>query len=841
MSSAQSPHSVRPARLDPPRGRPSARSRLGLLAGSALLTTVNLALAAAPAPTDWPAFRGPRGDGISNCPSRLANPSPIELREAWKVKIGSGYAGIAVAGGQLATGFSDGKNDVLAMFDAKSGREQWRLTLGPTYEGHDGSHTGPIATPIIADGRVIMLGAFGELVAADASTGKELWRVDIVKEYQARPPRYGFGASPLLMDGTLIVAVGAEGALAIGLDPASGKLRWKCGSDTVQFQSPLAVEWEKQQRLLLPGDGRFVLADAATGKPIWERALPQRIFTPVVVWGDRALLSDREESKVVSLTQETKLDPPASAPASAPAMPATKTALLWQDRSLRNSYNVPIYLDGHLYAYTTRFLTCVSADDGSVKWRSRDPGDGFLVVCDNHLVVVTKEGSLHVAPVTPKEYVERASIKLFNDLVWTHPSFADGSIYVRSLGELARVDIADAGAAPVAAKHGDATAGGFAGLLARLEGAADKTALIDEFMATVKEFPLIEGRDTVHFLFRGEAKDVAVASDLFGARQEKAMTHVPGTDLFYCTAKLEPTARLNYCFIKDYQESQDPRNPRQTMSFVVGRDMEMSFGRGGGLPMNWFAMPEWKAPAFLRDLPEAQRGKIEPRELQAKGFATPIKMSVYLPTAYTADSAKRFPTAYIQNGRGAIDIAQWPKALDALIADGRIPPIVAVFLEMPQGPRDDPEAGEKALADIVVPFVDANFRTIAQRDARASIGMGLGGLNALASAFQAPATFGLIGVQSPMLFDGARQGLIAAAPEASAHRLRYYQEWGKYDLRNPHENWDMAAFNRDFAKKMQEKGHTVLGQEVIDGTDWESWKNRTDRVLIALFGEPKVQ
>ena len=51
------------------------------------------------------------------------------------------------------------------------------------------------------------------------------------------------------------------------------------------------------------------------------------------------------------------------------------------------------------------------------------------------------DGSLHVARATPEEYDEVCALKIFDELVWSLPSFSDGSFFVRSLGELARVDV----------------------------------------------------------------------------------------------------------------------------------------------------------------------------------------------------------------------------------------------------------------------------------------------------------------------------------------------------------------------------------------------------------------
>lgn len=64
-----------------------------------------------------------------------------------------------------------------------------------------------------------------------------------------------------------------------------------------------------------------------------------------------------------------------------------------EGRAIRNSYNIPVEFEGHLYTYSSRFLTCVDAETGEARWRSRTPGDGFLILVDGHLVIETKKGA----------------------------------------------------------------------------------------------------------------------------------------------------------------------------------------------------------------------------------------------------------------------------------------------------------------------------------------------------------------------------------------------------------------------------------------------------------------
>ena len=101
--------------------------------------------------------------------------------------------------------------------------------------------------------------------------------------------------------------------------------------------------------------------------------------------------------------------------------------------------------------------------------------------------------------------------------------------------------------------------------------------------------------------------------------------------------------------------------------------------------------------------------------------------------------------------------------------------------------------------------------------------------------FTQPGVFGKVGVQSAMFQDFAMAALGPMIRSADEQPLDIYLDWGKYDLRNPDEEWDMSQRARDFTATLGDKGYKPRGGEAHDGTGWSSWSTRTDRLLSALF------
>jgi len=229
-----------------------------------------IAIAETATHSDWPGFRGVMGDGISPVTSVFSPSGDVGLKVGWKVSIGSGYSGVAVAEGVAVTMFADDKSDVMAAFDIKTGAERWRYAFEDVYVGHDGAHTGPISTPVIGNGFVYGLGARGKLFSINLNSGSLVWSVDLVKVHEATTPFYGFSTSPMLRDGVLIVAGGVKDAAVAGFEAKTGKLLWKAGEDAVDYQSPIEYKHNGQSYIVSAGKKNVTAVSTKTGEFAWD-------------------------------------------------------------------------------------------------------------------------------------------------------------------------------------------------------------------------------------------------------------------------------------------------------------------------------------------------------------------------------------------------------------------------------------------------------------------------------------------------------------------------------------------------------------------------------------------
>ncbi len=301
------------------------------------------------------------------------------------------------------------------------------------------------------------------------------------------------------------------------------------------------------------------------------------------------------------------------------------------------------------------------------------------------------------------------------------------------------------------------------------------------------------------------------------------MVHVEGTDLFWYSTRLEPDAAVTYGFIPDYGEPiPDPNNAHK--------------GEGLFGEVSWFAMPAWKAPDFLDEVDGSRRGRLETVEWESQVREGQKRTArVYLPGGYDGAGERRYPVLYVHNGQEALDQGMMKNALDQLIG-ASVDSVIAVFVladeENPRRDLGEAESYGEMIVQELVPKIDAQFRTVDDPMARATVGAGRGGNVALYTAFKYPEVFGRVGAQSATM--GAEE-MREMGISAEEKPMVVYLEWGTYHLRSPHEAWDLSEENRKLWAQLREAGYKPAGGEVPEGYGWACWRGHTDELLAALY------
>jgi len=375
--------------------------------------------AAAASASDWPNFRGPNHNGISDEKGmKVAWVEPIPL--VWERDVGSAFSSFAIVGKRCYTCGTVDKRQTLFCLDADTGRELWRRDFEPEYverQGGDGTR----ATPSVNDGRVYILGAHGLVACFDAADGKPLWTRQLNNK-----PTWGYSGS-VLIEGDLAVvsAGGADGSL-LALDKKTGKEIWKTGADPVGYATPYPFTFNGKRYIAgFLGDHALVV-EAATGREVWrmKRKTDWYVNASSPIFSDGHLFFSSGYNHGCIVVQLS------------PDGDKLSSKTVWESRALRNKFQSCVLFEGHLYTIDETAIKCVEFLTGREKWSRRRVVHGTVVLADKHLFLLTEKGKLLIAPATPADFTALTTAEILGGQCWSVPVLHNGRIYARDMSRL---------------------------------------------------------------------------------------------------------------------------------------------------------------------------------------------------------------------------------------------------------------------------------------------------------------------------------------------------------------------------------------------------------------------
>src|SRR6185436_14284058 len=109
----------------------------------------------------------------------------------WTAELNAPVSALAASEALLIAASHNGDKVYIQAFSAKDGALLWTHT-------QSGAGLPTVAAPVIADTKVFVLSAAGELAALDAKTGKSVWSLNLPREFDARAPLKGYASIPIL-------------------------------------------------------------------------------------------------------------------------------------------------------------------------------------------------------------------------------------------------------------------------------------------------------------------------------------------------------------------------------------------------------------------------------------------------------------------------------------------------------------------------------------------------------------------------------------------------------------------------------------------------------------------
>lgn len=393
--------------------------------------------------------------------------------------------------------------------------------------------------------------------------------------------------------------------------------------------------------------------------------------------------------------------------------------------------------------------------------------------------------------------------------------------------------------------------------------ATGKPAALERFWKRIAEegTPLVEPVEgkadevLVTFLWRGgdETRSVVVVaspSDLGTEEGIEAakMSRLSGTDVWYRSRRMRADARFGYALSvndslvplaeateKEEEERwaalrPDPLNPRKAPEPLA------SLAELPAAPKQPWIVPR----------PEVPAGRIEEHRFRSERLGNERIVRIYTPPGYDPQGPP-LGLLVLLDGRTYSSDIPGPIILDNLLAAGRIPPMVAVFVANPSAEARVQEMSchppfTEFLARELIPWVRRGYRVTADPTKTAIAGSSLGGLAAAFAAMKHPDVFGNVLSLSGSFYWKppeeiefewlARQ--LATGPKLP---LRFYLEAGLMEDRQRPAGPSLLASNRHLRTVLQAKGYAVEYREFNGGHSILNWRGSLADGLLALFGK----
>lgn len=379
-----------------------------------------------PAPF-WPVFHGPKNDNISPDTGLLKEWPKDGPKLIWTAKnLGEGYASVTTADGLIYTaGNADGKTFVIAL--DLTGKEVWRVSVGDAYKG---SYPGVRSTPTL-DGQLLYYETpLGDLVCLESKTGKQVWSMNILKDFEAKQIQWALAESPLVDGDRLICCPIGRKASVVALDKKTGKVVWlgKAVDGNAGYATPLIMAQQGLRMVLTMTSNALIGVNADNGELLFsythETKYEVNATTPIYRDGQIFITSGYGSgSEMLKLTVDGK---------------KAKVEKLWSNKDLDNHHGGLVLLDGTIYGASQDGArgkwVAVDWKSGRTAYAEKGVGKGSLTCAEGMLYTMNEKRKLGLVPATPKEHKVVSQFDLPSGgqgASWAHPVVIGGRLYVR--------------------------------------------------------------------------------------------------------------------------------------------------------------------------------------------------------------------------------------------------------------------------------------------------------------------------------------------------------------------------------------------------------------------------
>ena len=376
--------------------------------------------------TTWPGFRGERGNGhVAKFPESAFKP-----KLQWRATLPTqGVGGVAATADFVIASSrgEDDKSDVFVCFDPVTGVELWRLSYEAVGQLDYGNS--PRATPLISDPFAFLLGAFGDLKCVDIDSGEVKWSKHLIKDLGGQLPVWGYGWSPTLVDGHLIVLPGGKKCSMAVLSVEDGSVVWQTPGETAAYATPQLATWNDRRQIVAYDTKSLGGWDAKSGVRLWSM-MPKEpndfnVPTPIVLSNAIIVSSENNGTRRYEVNAAGSIDPEPSS----------------QIKTVAPDAHTPVVVGSQLIVAERELISLDLDNQLAVRWRIKDRAlrsHNSVIAGGDEVLVVTQGGEVLLVKIADKsgEIVARHKLGGDTGYLLSHPALSGNTLYVRGENSL---------------------------------------------------------------------------------------------------------------------------------------------------------------------------------------------------------------------------------------------------------------------------------------------------------------------------------------------------------------------------------------------------------------------
>ncbi|TWU32632.1 outer membrane protein assembly factor BamB family protein [Novipirellula artificiosorum] len=379
---------------------------------------------------DWRGWRGPTMD--NHTPESANKAIPLTWSESsnvlWRSPVpGRCHASPIVVHKSIfvLTHEPATKTISLLRYNLDDGKQLGRVILHEGVETPEYMHkknTSAPGTPSSDGNAVFVAVQVNDSVQASAVSldGKILWQETVAPYRKSSNFWFGYGASPLLLKDSLVVAVDMDndqsGLYALAKD--SGKQAWKTPRPkAASYSSPILATVDGRPQILISGGSEVSAYDPTNGKPLWTVPATSDVTCGTIVWKDSMVFASGGFPDAGTFGIKVSHN---------------SAEVVWQN--MVKCYEQSMLVVGdYVYGIANNGIGyCWRASDGEQMWRKRinGPHSASPLLVGDRIYASNERGETLVFRATPDGFKELANNRL-GDNSFASPIYADGKLLLR--------------------------------------------------------------------------------------------------------------------------------------------------------------------------------------------------------------------------------------------------------------------------------------------------------------------------------------------------------------------------------------------------------------------------